>query len=124
MIAGRSNPSAPTLRPIIHSTPLCPEKTHVPDAQSAYGTGTRCPVHAEPSQQIVARATANKTDRKICNPCIEAVLALLTTHQVAKADGLPILDRLTPLAEGDDRDAKANKAKIDAKCKELERSRL
>ena len=38
----------------------------------------------------------------------------------AKAEILPVLDRLAPLAEGDDRDAKALKAKIEAKRKELE----
>jgi hypothetical protein len=75
-------------------------------------------------EQIIARATANKNDKvnraKILVPCVEAILTLLTTHKVAKAEALPVLDRLAPLAEGDDRDAKALKAKIEAKRKELE----
>jgi hypothetical protein len=70
-------------------------------------------------EQIVARATANKNDKNIRNPCAQAVLALLTTHKVAKAEILPVLACLAPLAEGDDRDAKALKAKLEAKRKEL-----
>jgi hypothetical protein len=71
-------------------------------------------------EEIAARATENRNDKNIRNPCVEAILALLTTHKVAKAEALAVLDRLAPLAEGDDRDAKALKAKIEAKRKELE----
>jgi hypothetical protein len=73
--------------------------------------------------QIVARASTNKTDRNIRNPCVEAILALLTTHKVAKVQSLAVLDRLAPLVEGEEREATILKVKIEAKRKELEGSR-
>jgi hypothetical protein len=49
--------------------------------------------------------------------------SLPVTRKAGKAEALSALDRLAPLAEGDDRDAKALKATIEAKRKELEGSR-
>jgi hypothetical protein len=71
-------------------------------------------------EEILARATANAADRKIAVPCASAILELLAVHRLAQAEALAVLNRLAPLAQGDDRDAKALKAKIEAKRKELE----
>jgi hypothetical protein len=66
-------------------------------------------------EEMTARATANKNDKKISDPCVDAILSLLTTHKIAKAESLAVLDRLAPLVEGADR----GKARLEAKRKEL-----
>jgi hypothetical protein len=70
-------------------------------------------------EKITARATAGKNDKNILGPCVEAILALLDTHPVAKDAALAILDRLAPLVDGEDWHAKQGKAKIEAKRKTL-----
>jgi hypothetical protein len=48
--------------------------------------------------------------------------SLPDARRAAKAEPLGVLDRLAPPAEGDDRNAKALKAQIEAKRKDLEGS--
>ena len=68
---------------------------------------------------LVERALAHKTDRDITTACVTAAMGLVALHRPPPAEVLAALDRLGPLAAGDDREAQAIKRLRDMKRKEL-----